>query len=199
MYCHAQCETRDILTAVGLCMDDLFDEPRQREQAPGTRRRPGPLAEFTTGERRVLRGLDIFVLRGNIEFARFVAGEQPEVPWQERVRLAEDDCRTEAAGHYWRALGRYAALACDEKYVRRAHQGRRAWLLGDKDADFGHEQAVVLMTRAQDLVTRNANVRGPRPGDVRGTVRGNVQPDVPGSVQGNVRHDVQSDVREEAS
>jgi hypothetical protein len=147
MHCFAQCANADILAAIGCCWDDLFDEPRARGQAR-TLRRPDPLSDLTEHERRFLRGLDIFVLRESLAFASFVADVEP-VPWQERVRLAEDGGHADSDAHYWRTTAKLAALASDEQSVRRAHAA----------AHPDHAQHLVLMTRTEDLERERARGR----------------------------------------
>jgi hypothetical protein len=203
MFCHAQCDIRDIREALNLSAEDLFDEPLLRDTSrPLPMRRRDPLAELTVPERRFLRGLDLMRLRDNLAFASFVAGTEP-APWQERVQAAEDDCRTGADRNYWRVTAMYAALAGDETYVRRAHKARREQLAGVADARFAHEQAVVLMTRAEDLALVAGNetpdVRGTCPADVPSDVRPDVHPNVRLNVRKNVRPDTRTASREEAS
>lgn len=143
MHCFAACETADILGALGLAWEDMFDEPRDRAVfVPRPRRAP----EFTEGERRFLRGLTISRLREDMEFALFVAGEQPETAWQERVQLAERDCR-EREDRQWDAfMARCAVLAGDEKYVRAAYQCQ-----DETPLRLSPEQNHVLALRAEDL------------------------------------------------
>jgi hypothetical protein len=133
--CHAQCATADVLTALGLSWDDLFDEPRERraDWAPRPRQpEPGPGGVL-------IRALGIIGLR---EWHRAFP-LLPRLSAQERVELAEWGSQRDADAHYWRTLARYAALASDEDYIRRAYAlppGQRT-----------HEQNIVLMTRREDL------------------------------------------------
>ena len=151
MYCHAQCNTRDILDAIGLCMDDMFDEPRQRDEPRFTRRAVTPATDADMAARVIVRALRVAMGRdlGVWQDKPGVA----EVPWQERVRRAEDGCRQDAEAHYWRTLGRWSALACDRAYVQQAYASKAAYEAREPDAQLTHEQAAVLVIRAEDLVT----------------------------------------------
>lgn len=153
VYCHAQCATADVLEALGLTMDDLFDEPRRKTDGPIRLRRPAdPLGDLNDSERLFLRGLDIMRLRDDMAFASLVAGYPPGLPWQERVERAEDGCREDAEGHYWRTMAKYAALATDQDYVRRAYETRRKYMAGGPAAEKETpEQTAVLVIRAEDL------------------------------------------------
>src|ERR1035441_10359798 len=77
MYCHAQCNTRGILDAIGLCMDDMFDEPRQRDEPRFIRKAVVPAAGAEMAGRVIIQALRIVMLRG--EMAAEAHG--PEVPW----------------------------------------------------------------------------------------------------------------------
>jgi hypothetical protein len=103
--------------------------------------------------------------------------------WQERVQRAEDGCRQDAEAHYWRTMGRWSALACDKTYVQKAYADLAAYQAREPDAQFTHEQAVVLVIRAEDLSRTAHDVRGTCPGDVPPDVR----PDVPSDVRPEVR------------
>ena len=77
---------------------------------------------------------------------------RPTLSVDERVALAEWGCQVDADAHYWRTLARWAALACDESYVRQAYTARGRWMAAGKQGDRpSHEQFMVLMTRAEDL------------------------------------------------
>jgi hypothetical protein len=142
VYCHAGCETTDVLAAIGLCWDDLFDEPLE---AKNTWRPRCPAV--SPGAAVIVRALEILALRDGM-----AAGVQlmPLLSPDDRVAWAEQATAQEADAHHWRTLARYAALACDEDYVRQAHAARRAWLAG-ADRKPTDEQFMVLQTRAEDL------------------------------------------------
>jgi hypothetical protein len=144
--CHAQCETGDVLTALGLTMGDLYDEPRVKPERPW-KPRPSPTPAEQAGQ-IIARVVENQARRDAI------AAESwwlvPKLTADERVEQAEWESQQEAGRHYWRTLARWAALACDERYVREAHRTRAAWLArtGPKPT---HEQFMVLLTRAEDL------------------------------------------------
>ena len=151
IYCHAQCATRDILDALGLCMDDLFDEPRRHDEPRFIRKAVTPATGTEMAARVIVHALRVAMGR-NLDVWQNRPG-QPEVPWQERVRRAEDGCRRDAEAHYWQTMGRWSALACDRTYVQRAYASKAAYEAREPDAQLTHEQAVVLVIRAEDLVT----------------------------------------------
>jgi hypothetical protein len=76
----------------------------------------------------------------------------PALSAAERLELAEWGSQQDADLHYWRTLARFAALACDETYVRQAYAQRAKWLrTGKRDDKPSYEQTMVLMTRQEDL------------------------------------------------
>jgi hypothetical protein len=148
MYCHAQCDTRDILAAIGLGMDDMFDFQRDRTR-PLPPRRADPLADLTVSERRFLRALDampVFRLWDGQMFAHLVANWTGPGPWRKQVQAAEDGSETEAEAHYQRFMARCSALATDEVYVRGAYRLRET-----RPLLMTPEQCEVLRMRAEDL------------------------------------------------
>lgn len=153
--CHAQCETSEILAALGLCWDDLFDQPRERRPEWRPRRRPAddPMAEL----KRVLERAMLIINTRSAQHAYRERCPMPALSADERVELAEWASQEEADAHYWRVLARWAALACDEAYVREAYAQRAKWLRTGKWSDRpSHEQDMVLMTRAEDLAAAAA-------------------------------------------
>ncbi len=135
LHCFAACPVEDVLAAVYLHTSDLFDVHEQGYQPP--RRPADPLAEFTTSERQFLRGLDILRLRDQMA----AEPRSPAVPWQVRLAAAEQGERVDADRHAWRTYARWAALACDDRYVRAARAANRKT----------PEQVAVLVTYAEDL------------------------------------------------
>jgi hypothetical protein len=120
LYCHAGCLVVDIVSALDLTMDDLFDEPWQpalrsvpaRTVLPdGT---PVALGEpFDLLDRGLLRGLrcrEAFRIWDGRQFAHLVAGTDPG-DWEARVRRAEDGCRLDASewADKWRPVVRVVA------------------------------------------------------------------------------------------
>ena len=146
--CFAGCETTDILAALGLHWDDLYDEPRETPlrqwKAP-----PRPPTPAEQAGRVIVRAVRIML---TAEAMKATAVLRPRLTAEECVEHAEWACRRDADAHYWQTMARYAALACDEAYVRQAHADR-AWDLAHprERARTVHEQHVVLMTRAEDL------------------------------------------------
>jgi hypothetical protein len=138
--CHAQCDTADVLAALGLVWADLADQPGEHN---GHRVREPPLD----------RAARIINLRGEM------LPLEPPTGWGERTELAEGHTAREADGHYWRTLARWAALARDERYVRQAYRDQRARIIT-------YEQRMVLATRAEDLRRESAP---PSRGTSRGT------------------------------
>jgi hypothetical protein len=138
IHCFAQCETEDVLAALGLSAQDMHDEPR--ESKTDWRPRPRPATGPEQVARVIVRALGIVMLRDAIA----ATPKGPPLSADERLELAEWDSQQDADAHYWRTVARYAALACDEGYVRQAYAdlaARRAT----------HEQVAVLVTRAGDL------------------------------------------------
>src|ERR1039458_6860590 len=194
IYCHAQCATRDILDAIGLCMDDLFDEPRQHDEPRFIRKAVTPATGAEMAGRVIVRALRVALGRdldvwqdrpgGRLSWQgrgprgkgagmpgrvivralRVALGRDLDVwqdrpggrlSWQERVQRAEDGCRQDAEAHYWQTMGRWSALACDRAYVQRAYASKAAYEAREPDAQLSHEQAAVLIIRAEDLATGN--------------------------------------------
>jgi hypothetical protein len=147
--CHAQCETVDVLGALGLSLRDLYDEPLEASpRAP--RATPRPVGPAEQVGRVIVRSVELFMLHEAQQAALPIL--LPRLTPDERVALAEEDCRDGAEAHYWRALARWAAAACDERYVREAYIQRRKWLAaGKRDGKPTHEQQMVLLARAGDL------------------------------------------------
>jgi len=143
MYCHAQCDTRDILDAIGLAMDDLFDEPRERDAPRFIRKAVTPATDAEMAGRVIIRALRVAMGR-SLDVWRDRPG--PGVSWQERVRRAEDGCRQDAEAHYWQFMARCSALATDEVYVGRAYRQRKV-----NPFRMLPEQCKVLRMRAEDL------------------------------------------------
>jgi hypothetical protein len=146
VWCHAQCETADILAALGLDWPDLYDEPRDQDGRPWKpQMRPATAAEQVG---QVLARAAVIL--ATKEAMKGSAALRPRLTPDERVEHAEWACRAEADRHYWRTLAHWSALAHDEHYVRQAYQDRQAWLdrAGSKPT---YEQFMVLMARAEDL------------------------------------------------
>jgi hypothetical protein len=152
IYCHAQCATRDILDAIGLCMDDLFDEPRQHDEPRFIRKAVTPATDAEMAGRVIVRALRVALGRDLDVWQDRPGGR---LSWQERVQRAEDGCRQDAEAHYWQTMGRWSALACDRAYVQRAYASKAAYEAREPDAQLSHEQAAVLIIRAEDLATGN--------------------------------------------
>src|ERR1017187_2238739 len=152
MYCHAQCATRDILDAIGLCMDDLFDEPRQRDEPRFIRKAVTPATGAEMTGRVIVQALRVAMGR---DLGVWQDTPGAVLSWQERVQRAEDGCGQDAEAHYWRTMGRWSALACDRTYVQRAYASKAAYEAREPDAQLSHEQAAVLVIRAEDLATGN--------------------------------------------
>ena len=142
VYCHAGCDTTDILAAIGLGWDDLFNQPRETKSTWRPRR-----PAISPGAAVIVRALEVLALRDamakNTSF-------MPTMSADERVEFAEWGAAQDADAHYWRTLARWSALATDETYVRQAYATSRAWLTGDGEKPT-HEQEMVLLTRAKDL------------------------------------------------
>jgi hypothetical protein len=144
--CHAQCETPDILAAIGLSWPDLYDEPRDGGHWPVrvTPRKPAPYEEVG---RVLARAAVICATREALQdTARFRPARTPD----ERVEHAEWACEEEARHHYWVTLARWAALACDRGYVRQAYRDAEAWQ-EHRGPRPSWEQFMVLLFRKQDL------------------------------------------------
>lgn len=157
IHCFSGCDEREILAAIGLCWDDMFDEPRDRTR-PLPRRPPNPLGDLTEGERRFLRALDampVFRLWDGQMFAHLVANWTGPGDWEARVQATEDDCETAAEAHYWRFMARCSALATDEVYVRGAYRLRET-----HPVLMTPEQCEVLRMRTEDLARVAALVTG---------------------------------------
>jgi hypothetical protein len=145
--CHAQCETADILAALGLTMDDLFDQPRDRAASWRAWRRPPP--DALDGLRREL-GYAVHVMNLRYHEARTPKG--PALSADDRLELAEWGEKQDQDAHYWRTLAKLAALATDEAYVREAYAQRAKWLRTRKREDKpGYQQDMTLLTRHEDL------------------------------------------------
>lgn len=148
--CHAQCETPEVLAALGLAVADLFDAPR--EAKPDWRQARTLPPDPFDGLKRVLRRSAMLINLGATQAAYRTAHPVPEVPADERVALAEWASQQDADRHYWRVMARRAALATDEAYVRGAHAQRAEWLRTGRYEDRpSPEQDVVLALRAEDL------------------------------------------------
>jgi len=148
--CHAACETVDILTALGLAWDDTFDEPREAASAPRAwtpaRHQPTPAEEAGAV---IVRAVTVAM---TAEAMTATAPLRPALSADERVELAEWGSAADADAHYWRVLARWAALACDESYVRQAYKARTKWMTTGKREDRpSYEQFMVLRTRQEDL------------------------------------------------
>jgi hypothetical protein len=143
--CHAQCETADVLAALGLSWQHLFDQPRERK-AGWKPRRPGPSPAEHAG-RVIARAIHLMQLRQDIAAA---AWRGPRLSAEERLELAECGGQQDADAHYRQTLARYAALAWDPGYVRRAYADLKAYRAGTGHPPM-HEQICVLVTRAEDL------------------------------------------------
>jgi hypothetical protein len=152
LYCHAACETPDILAAIGLTYPDLYDEPRKGGHCPVrvTPRKPAPFEEVG---RTLARAAVILATR---DAMRDTARWRPRLTADERVELAEWACQEEARHHYWLTLARWAWMATDKDIVVQAYRAREAWLnrelIDSRPAPRPtHEQWMCLMFRAQDL------------------------------------------------
>jgi hypothetical protein len=144
--CHAQCETTDVLAAIGLSMRDLYDEPRETGQWPTrvTTRAPSPYEQVG----RVLARAAVIL--ATAEAMQDTARLRPQLTPDERVAHAEWASQEEARHHYWATLARWAALATDRRYVRQAYRDVAAW----QERRGPHpvwEQFMVLLFRKQDL------------------------------------------------
>lgn len=136
--CFAACDNSDVLATLGLSWADAFDEPLSRPD----NWKLIPVRKPATATDRLVatftRAVNIINLRSELE-----AGPKREpLTSDQRVQRADEGCREDADNHYWRTLARYAALACDEHYVRQAYstpQHKRT-----------QEQRVVLLTRQED-------------------------------------------------
>lgn len=157
--CHAGCETSEILAALALCWDDLFDQPREHRDTWRPRRRPAddPMAEL----KRVLERAVSIINTRSAQDAYRECCPVPVPSAAERVALAIWAEKQDQDRHYWRTLARWAALACDEGYVRDAYAQRAKWLRTRKYEDKpSHEQAMVMLTRAEDLERERGRIRG---------------------------------------
>jgi hypothetical protein len=145
--CHAACDTADVLAALGLTWEDMFDQPRERERgwSPRWLPEPTPLAEF---KRALRRAVDLM----NLVYHEARTPKGPALSAAERLELAEWGEKQDQDAHYWRTLARFAARACDENYVRAAYAQWTEWLrTGKWDDKPSYEQTMVLVTRAEDL------------------------------------------------
>jgi hypothetical protein len=152
LYCHAACETLDVLAAIGLTFPDLYDEPPKRGRYP-VRVVPRKPSSYEEIGRVLARAAEICALR---EAMQDEAPAGPRLTVDERVERAEEMCREEARHHYWRTLARWACMATDKDTVVQAHRARDAWmnreLIDGKPAPAPtHEQFMVLTFRAEDL------------------------------------------------
>lgn len=151
VHCFPGCKTSDVCEAVKLDYPgDLFDTPPAarsptRRERTRTHARPDPYDEL----RRILhRTVDLAELRLHMQ----QAPATERLSADERVELAEWGEQEDQDAHFWRVLAKWAALACDEKYVRDAYQQRAKWMRTRRWEDKpSHEQDMVLVTRAEDL------------------------------------------------
>lgn len=149
--CHAECATADVLAAIGLTWNDLFDAPRERtpDWKPVRRAEPDPFGDLKRVLRKCVRMINAKTAQEDWR-ERYPALPSPTVT--ERVDLAIWGEKRDQDEHFWRVMARWALLACDEKYVREAYEQRALWLRTGKYADRpSDEQSVVLGFRAEDL------------------------------------------------
>jgi hypothetical protein len=118
----------------------MFDEPRAGPQH-AARVRSVQISPAERAAGVIVRAAKIML---TAEAMKHTAKLRPRLTPAERVEHAEWASAQDAGAHYWRTMARYAALACDEGYVRRAYEDRAG-------GNATHEQHVVLMTRRQDL------------------------------------------------
>jgi hypothetical protein len=151
IYCHAQCETDDILAALSLSWPDLYDEPQERASRAWvpSARAPAPAEQAGAV---IVRAVRIMLAR---EAITRQAGMWPARSEEERIEHAVEMEQDEARDHYWRTTARWAALAYDRTYMAEAYRAREAWLErgGERPS---HEQFMALMFRAEDLARERA-------------------------------------------
>jgi hypothetical protein len=149
IFCHAACTTEDALTAAGLTMADLWDEPRDRQAGPWRPPAPRPSPAEQVGQ-VIVRVVENMVRREAAQEA--ASWLLPLLTADERVDLAETGDRESAAAHWREVWDRWSALAADTAYVTTA---RRDLAAGKAVA----EQVQVLAALAGGLVRAAAGRR----------------------------------------
>lgn len=131
IYCHAACDTADVLAALGLSWDDIANQPRNGH---ATQRPVRPATAIDRMRNTVMRAVRLI----NMELAM---GPIPE-PEIHAVGFAEAEEADEEREHFHRVTARHAALATDDDYVKQA--------LATRWNRRSYEQSAVLTVYRED-------------------------------------------------